>query len=702
MLTPTPNLPVDLSAAAAAVVPTASSQALIDMMHLAPMMIVAVWSLIALVADAFARPGLRRFQQTLTLLGIGLAMLAVLGQFGHYEYDGGLEVFSGFLYVDQFALLLDLAILGVAAAVVLFAGDYNRSHRFEYGEHESLVLIATFGVMILAHAGDLIALFLGIETMSIAVYVMVGARWNSKQSPEAALKYFVMGAFASGLLLMGIALVYGATGVTGLDQLSHEISTVFLKWNTAAKDYVPVVEAPEGFPAGVVDMAREKVVLGIAPAALLIPGVLLILGGLLFKVSAVPFHMWTPDAYEGAPTPTTAFMAAGVKIGAFAALLKLFVGTLVIPRMVESPYGWATIVLWIAVATMVVGNLAAVRQTNVKRLLAYSSVAHVGYLLVGVVAAASFYGDKPGQGYIPTSDERAWSADAGDMAVASILFYLLSYAVATLGAFACMSWLGRDKKEATSAHEWSGLATKHPGIALGMTVCLLSLMGMPPTAGFFGKLFVFRSAFEHSSDTLRIVVVIALVNSVVGAVYYLRLIVSMYFRPPLDRELGHVDGRGAPVVLAAAAALSLLIGLGSDAMMQRCRLASAGFRIPPSEARAERVDALRAKWEQRDAEAEAKAQGGEQARAPAAKPTAPAPAPEAADANAPAAGVADAKVPAAGAIEGRRPPVAEAPPVGERPAGGNGPIIVGRPTDAPAEGKAPAAAPRRPVAPAPG
>jgi NADH-quinone oxidoreductase subunit N len=687
MLALAPNLPADLAAAAAAAqaAPTASAQALVDMVHLAPMMIVGVWSLIALVADAFARPGLRRFQQTLTLLGIGLSLLAVVGQFGHYEYDGGLEVFSGFLYVDQFALLLDLAILVVAGAVVLFAGDYNRSHRFEYGEHESLVLIATFGVMILAHAGDLVAVFLGIETMSIAVYVMVGARWNSRGSPEAALKYFVMGAFSSGLLLMGIALIYGATGVTGLDQLSHEVSTVFVKWNAAAKDYVPVVEAPEGYPAAVVEMAREKVVIGIAPAALLIPGVLLVLGAILFKVSAVPFHMWTPDAYEGAPSPTTAFMAAGVKIGAFAALLKLFVGTLVIPRLVETPYGWASIVLWLAVATMVVGNLAAVRQTNVKRLLAYSSVAHVGYLLVGVVAAASFYGDKPAQGHVPSADERAWAADAGDMAVASVLFYLLVYGVATLGAFACVSWLGRDKKEATSAHQWSGLATKHPGMALGMTVCLLSLMGMPPVAGFFGKLFVFRAAFEHGSDALRIAVVIALVNSVIGAVYYLRLIVNMYFRPPLEGDLGHVEGRGAPVVLAGAAVLSLLFGIGSDGLMQRCRLASAGFRIAPSEARAERVDALRAQWEQREAEAEAKARGteadgkvpGDAKAPPDAKVDAKAP-----DAKAPPDVKVDAKAPPTGKREAERP--ADAAP--------GAPIVVGRPGDAPAapptEGKA--------------
>lgn len=659
MLTPAPSLPADLQAAAAAAqaAPSASAQALIDLVHLAPMMVVGVWSLIALVADAFARPGSRRFQQTLSLLGIGLAIVAVISQFGSYEYDGGQAVFSGFLVVDQFALLLDLAVLGVAAAVILFAGDYNRSHRFEYGEHESLVLIATFGVMMLAHAGDLVALFLGIETMSIAVYVMVGARWNTKQSPEAALKYFIMGAFSSGLLLMGIALIYGATGVTGLDQLSHEISTVFTKWG-AAQDYVRALDNPAGVPDNVLELARDKVALGVAPAALLIPGVLLVLGALLFKVSAVPFHMWTPDAYEGAPSPTTGFMAAGVKIGAFAALLKLFVAVFVIPRMVEAPYGWASVVLWLALLTMIVGNLAAVRQTNVKRLLAYSSVAHVGYLLVGVVAAASFYGDHPDRGYIPAADETAWAMNAGDTAVASVLFYLLTYAVATLGAFACVSYLGRNKKEATSAHEWSGLAVERPGIALGMTICLLSLMGMPPMAGFFGKLFVFRAAFEHSNEFLRIVVIIALVNSVIGAFYYLRLIVNMYFRPPLERDLGVVEGRGAPMILAIAATLSIVLGLGSDALMQRCRLASAGFRIPPSQQKADRVDALREAWEQREAEAEAKALGEQRGRpTPAAAPGGD----EAAEAEAPAEGKApaEAKAPA-------KAPDAKAPAVRRR------------------------------------
>lgn len=603
-----PNVPADLANAATATAeavqaaPTMSGQAIVDMVHLAPMMIVGLWSLIALLADAFARPGGRTHHRGLTLVGLAIATLALVSQFGDYNYDGGVEVFSGFLVVDQFSLLLDFAIIAVSAAVIMFGNEYCRAHRFEYGEHESLVLIAAFGIMILAHAGDLVALFLGIETMSIAVYVMVGARWNSRRSSEAALKYFLMGAFSSGILLMGIALIYGATGVTGLDQLTHEVSTVFTKWG-AAQPYVQVLEGPQAAPESVMEMARDKVAIGIAPAALLIPGVLMVLGALLFKISAAPFHMWTPDAYEGAPTPTTAFMAAAVKIGGVAALLKLFVGVLVIPRLVEYPYGWASVLLWIAVLTMVVGNLAAVRQTNVKRLLAYSSIAHVGYILVGVVAAASFYGDRPTKGYIPSLDESAWAMNAGDTAVASILFYLLTYAVATMGAFACVAWLGNNKKEAVSAHEWSGLAVTSPGAALGMTVCLLALMGMPPTAGFFGKLFVFRSAFEHSDPSLRIVVVIALVNSVIGAFYYLRLIVSMYFRPPLERDVGRVPGRGAPLVLSIAAALSVLMGIGAETVMQRCRLATAGFRFPSGEAKADRVDQLRAKWEARDAAA---------------------------------------------------------------------------------------------------
>ena len=279
---------------------TDGSSVVSDIGHLAPMMIVALWSLLHLLADAFAGPGMRSFQRRLAVVGVLFAVAAGLTQFGNWEYDAGITVFSGFLVVDQFSILLDLGILMVCGGVILFAGDYARSHRFEYGEQEALILIAAFGMMVLAHSADLLAIFLGIETMSIAVYVLVGARWNSKRSPEAALKYFVMGAFASGMLVMGIALLYGATGTTNLHELGVAISRVFTQWG-AAQPYVELVLQPEGVPGDVLTAARDKSVTGMAPAALFIPGVLLTLCALLFKVSAVPFHMWTPDAYDGAP-----------------------------------------------------------------------------------------------------------------------------------------------------------------------------------------------------------------------------------------------------------------------------------------------------------------------------------------------------------------------------------------------------------------
>lgn len=589
------------AAAPAATDPTSS--VLADIAHLAPMMIVAFWAILHLAADAFAGAGLRQFQRRLALVGVILATAAAAMQFGDWQYDAGVRVFSGFLVVDQFSLLIDIGILVVAGSVIMFAGDYSRSHRFEYGEQEALLLIASFGMMILAHSGDLLALFLGIETMSIAVYVLVGARWNSRRSPEAALKYFVMGAFASGLLVMGIALIYGATGTTALNELGPGVARVFTQWG-GAQGSVGALLRPEGIPGEVLEVAQDRAITGVAPAALFIPGMMLVLAALLFKVSAVPFHMWTPDAYDGAPSPVTGFMAAGVKIGGFAAFLKLMVGVFFVNRLVTAPYGWTTIVAVIAFLTMTVGNLAAVRQTNVKRLLAYSSIAHVGYILIGVVAAANFYGHATARGAFRAADQLVWSRETGDLAVASVIFYLLTYAIATLGTFACVSFFGANKKEAGGVHEWSGLAQRHPGVALGMTICLLSLMGMPPMAGFIGKLGIFRVALENDNGLLRFLVIAGLINSVIGAYYYLRLIVAMYFRPPPQTEVDVLPSRGARVVVAAAAGLSLVMGLGADVVMKRCELAASGFVYSAgSEQRAEWVDRLRARWEAQSEEA---------------------------------------------------------------------------------------------------
>ena len=503
-------------------------------------------------------------------------------------------------------MLLDLAVLGITAATIGFAGDFARSHRFEYGEQEALLLIAAFGVMILNHAGTLLALFLGIETMSIAVYVMVGARWNSERSSEAALKYFIMGAFASGLLVMGMALLYGATGTLDLGELSERVGPLLSgkgSWQAAMPDIMNL--RIEGKLQGVAaDAARDRAIVAFAPVALLIPGILLTTAALLFKVSAVPFHMWTPDAYDGAPTPTTGFMAAAVKVGGFAALLKLLVATLQTPRLVHDPYGWATVVGFVAIATMTIGNLAAIRQTNVKRLLAYSSVAHVGYLLVGVIAAAFFYVDRAG-GQLVEVDQVTWSRGNGDLAVASVLYYLITYAVATMGTFACVAFYGAHKKEATGLHEWAGMARRFPGIALGMTICLLSLMGMPPIAGFFGKLGLFRVAMTTGDPLLRWMVIIGMLNAVVGASYYLRIIVAMYFRKPPETEVEVLGGAGVRVVVVLAAALSILAGLGARPLMDQCRVAAAGTgRGVGSPARLADVQAVRDGIAAREAEPE--------------------------------------------------------------------------------------------------
>jgi NADH-quinone oxidoreductase subunit N len=573
-----------------------SLQTLTDMGHLAPMVIVGLWSLVLLLSDAFAGRGLRKFQRNLALVGVALAAGAGLMLYGDAEYDAGMPVFFGFLVVDHFSLLLDLAILGATAAVLIFAGDYARSHRFEYGEQEPLLLIAAFGIMILGHANDLLALFLGIETMSIAVYVMVGARWNTARSSEAALKYFLMGAFSSALLLMGIALMYGALGSTDLGNMGLGITQVFHEWGGVQSEVRAIETA--GDPRAVRHLVGPAVE-GTYRAALLIPGALLILAAFLFKVSAVPFHAWTPDAYEGAPTPTTAFMASGVKFGGMAALLKLFVAVLSTNRLVTEPYGWTSVVALIALLTMTIGNLAAVRQTNVKRMLAYSSIAHVGYMLVGVVAAASFYGHSGGGGGLVSVERAEWSRLTGDMAVSAIVFYVVTYAVATIGAFACVAWLGSRGKEAVSAHQWSGLGQRHPAMALGMTVCLLSLMGMPPTAGFLGKLFVFRSAFENDNLVLRVLVVAALLNAVIAAYYYLRVIVNMYFRPPpKDTAIEPLTGASVPFVVAVTAALALVLGIGSNWLLRQTNLAAAGFSHQPgSEQRQTWVRDMRDRWE---------------------------------------------------------------------------------------------------------
>jgi NADH-quinone oxidoreductase subunit N len=335
--------------------------------------------------------------------------------------------------------------------------------------------------------------------MSIAVYVLTGSFRHSPKSAEGAMKYFMVGAFATSVLLYGMALIYGAVGSTALADIARQ--------------------APH-----------------VSQAPLFIVGFLLVLVALGFKISAVPFHMWAPDAYEGAPTPVTAFMATTVKAAAFATLIRLVSTAFSRTELAYGSSGWASILSWLAVLTMTVGNLGALRQDNVKRLLAYSSIAHAGYLLVGVVAIAV----------------------VGVEARGPLVYYLVAYTFTTVGAFGVVAWIGSRGDERLMIDDWAGLGSRHPGVALAMTIFMLSLGGIPPTAGFFGKFYVFRAALEKPTPIW--LVVIAVLNSVVSVFYYLRVVTAMYFREA-GREAKPLRATSVSAALLVCALGVLVIGI---------------------------------------------------------------------------------------------------------------------------------------------
>jgi NADH-quinone oxidoreductase subunit N len=469
--------------------------------YLLPLLVVVVGGCLVLLLEAFSGAGPRRWLMQLTALiciGAGIAAWLV---WRRVDYSGEVVLFDGMLVADKFSLFLTLTFLVGTFLTTLLAADYLHEHGALYGELFGLLLLAASGMIILAMAGDLVTVFLGIETMSMGAYVLTGVFRRHRRSSEAAMKYFVTGAFATGFLLYGIALVYGATGTTQLAQISA----------VATKN----------------------------PSPLFILGQFMLVVALGFKVAVVPFHMWTPDVYEGAPTPITGFMASAVKAAGMAGLLRVFYigfGGAVLPF---GSLGWTSTLSILAAITMTWGNLAALRQENVKRMLAYSSIAHAGYLLIGVVAAGV--------------DPKA------DVARPAILFYLLAYTFTTVGAFGVVSWIGRKGDERQMVDDWAGLATRHPAAAAAMTLFMLSLGGIPPTAGFFGKFYVFRAAMDGDGQFIWLVIV-GVLNSVVSVYYYLRLVMAMYFREPAREPQPMVSG-AMTLALAICAVAVLLMGV---------------------------------------------------------------------------------------------------------------------------------------------
>jgi len=427
-----------------------------------PLLIVSGVAIGLLLLDLVLPYGKKYLSAWVAMGGIVWALIRTLAQWGLVERG-----YAGMVALDSLSTFFNVLFLASTGVVILLSHPFLKKEDVEHTEYYALLLFATAGMMILASGLDLVTLFLGIEVMSISLYILAGYRRDSDASNEAAMKYFLLGAFSSTVLLYGIALIYGAVGTTNLVRIAEEL----------ASNAGPL---PEG---------------------LLYAGLALILVGLAFKVAAAPFHMWTPDVYEGAPPPVTAFLSAGPKAAAFAAILRTFFIAFG-PVHAE----WDAALSVIAILTMTVGNVAAIAQTNVKRMLAYSSIAHTGYVLIGVVAG-------------------------GVVGGTGAVFYLLAYVAMNLGAFAVIILLEHAGERGEELKDYAGLGFRYPLIGALLSLFMVSLAGIPPTVGFVGKLYLFGGAVQSGHILLA---VFGVLNSAISVFYYLRLMVLMYMREPQE------------------------------------------------------------------------------------------------------------------------------------------------------------------------
>ncbi len=463
----------------------------LNLLALLPELLIIGFAVLVMMVDIFTSPDPasagRRSLPWVALAGAVVAIAASLWLFARPA-----AAFQQAAVLDPFALGLRLIVYIATALAILVGVNYIPTVTRQIGEYYTLLLLTASGMTMMGASTDLIITFLALEIFSLALYILTGLNRRDPRSSEASMKYFLLGAFSSAFFVYGAALVFGATGTT---------------------QYAAIAAALADGPADL---------------ALLYPGIALLLVGFGFKVGLVPFHMWTPDVYQGAPTPVTAFMSVGTKAAAFAALFRVFVVAL---PSAQPLWSWALAVL--AIITMVLGNFVALRQSSLKRMLAYSSIAHAGYILVGLV---------------PGTETGAYGA----------LFYLFAYAFMNIGAFAVAMALEKEGEMDAVQKRAAGISRPYPLLAAVMAIFMFALAGVPPTAGFFGKFFVFRAAVEGGWAWLAAV---AMLNAVVGATYYLRVVVSMYFdQPGAETAAGVLRGRPLQVGLALAAALTLIVG----------------------------------------------------------------------------------------------------------------------------------------------
>jgi NADH-quinone oxidoreductase subunit N len=487
-----------------------------DLMALLPEFILTLTGVILMLMGAFQRPGTERWCSTVALAGLLGATQALLAG----RRSAGL-VFGGMFSVDPFGRYFSLLFFLIAALVVLASVDYIRRERLPAAEYYALLLFSTVGMALMASGNELILIFIGLEISSLSSYILVGFRRGAAGGSESALKYFLLGSFATAFLLYGIALLFGVSGSTQLTEIravlhggEHPVTAAWPQAAPAAEAALRTVQLSwreAGFPAELLGMATALIFVGLA-----------------FKISAAPFQAWTPDVYQGAPTPVAAFISTGPKAAAFAAFLRIFEYSL--PASAEQ---WSMLLWASAFFTMFIGNLAALWQSNLKRLLAYSSIAHAGYMLVAF-------------------------ATHSQEGIAAVMFYLAAYAFMNLGAFVVVSHIAGREERHLELQDYAGLGYRSPALAAGLSIFLLSLIGIPLTGGFLGKFYVFRAALRADLVWLT---VFGVLNSAIASYYYLRILVSMYMETPRSEAPPPPPGAATRGVLVVCALATLLLGI---------------------------------------------------------------------------------------------------------------------------------------------
>ena len=480
-----------------------------DLVTLLPELILAALVLVVITTDLFLPRNRKWILTPLTVAGLVLAGAACI-----VVWDINETVYAGFYVVDDLSVFLKGATVITGILSALFAPAYLAVRRIPLGEFYTILVSALIGMFVLASSSDLVTLFLGLELMTMPSYLLTGLHKTDRYSNEGGLKYFLLGSFASAILLFGIAWVYGLTGTTNIAEVAASLGG------------------------------------DLSPAMLVAIGFLMV-GG-TFKIAAVPFHYWTPDAYQGAPTPITGFLSAGPKLGAFALLIRIFAEALEPLRA-----DWLVVFLVLTVLTMTIGNVVALTQVNVKRMLAYSSIAHTGYIMAGLAAFAA-------------TDDPEIAAQG----IESVLFYVLGYAVMNIAAFAVVGMLQRDTNRYGGLNSFAGLAKRAPWPAAAMAVLMLSLTGIPPTVGFFAKLYVLLAAVDAGLAWLAVVIVL---NAALAAFYYLRVIVYMYMRDAEAEPAALDRSPSGQIALVLSVAGVILLGLFPGAVLDLLEVSAASL-----------------------------------------------------------------------------------------------------------------------------